>query len=171
MTSSGINGTFAKEQAPPVSLWSRHVTYLLLTRSPLYVYPKTNVPFDLHVLATPPAFVLSQDQTLHFNLSLNPNTRRHQRVLRRLKLSCLQTGMFEKRPSQYQPRKAESRQPENTVAPAVVGATFLHPQAACRRIPRTSHSRFDLCWLVKEHCPAVRFSNPFELPVPFGRAL
>ena len=25
-------------------------------------------PFDLHVLSTPPAFVLSQDQTLKFNL-------------------------------------------------------------------------------------------------------
>jgi hypothetical protein len=28
-------------------------------------------PFDLHVLATPPAFVLSQDQTLQF-ISSNP---------------------------------------------------------------------------------------------------
>ena len=26
-------------------------------------------PFDLHVLGTPPAFVLSQDQTLKFNLA------------------------------------------------------------------------------------------------------
>ena len=38
---------------------------MLLTRSPL-VYPKKGaLPFDLHVLSTPPAFVLSQDQTLH----------------------------------------------------------------------------------------------------------
>ena len=27
-----------------------------------------NSPFDLHVLGMPPAFVLSQDQTLEFNL-------------------------------------------------------------------------------------------------------
>ena len=27
------------------------------------------LPFDLHVLGTPPAFILSQDQTLMFNLS------------------------------------------------------------------------------------------------------
>ena len=33
---------------------------MLLTRSPLD--PK--IPFDLHVLGTPPAFILSQDQTL-----------------------------------------------------------------------------------------------------------
>ena len=46
------------------------VAHVLLTRSPLSypnVHPKTSVkitPFDLHVLGTPPAFVLSQDQTL-----------------------------------------------------------------------------------------------------------
>ncbi len=30
-------------------------------------------PFDLHVLSLPPAFVLSQDQTLKFNLKINPD--------------------------------------------------------------------------------------------------
>ena len=39
---------------------------MLLTRSPLS--PKSAstswIPFDLHVLSTPPAFILSQDQTL-----------------------------------------------------------------------------------------------------------
>ena len=40
---------------------------MLLTRSPLAVYniATINNSFDLHVLGTPPAFVLSQDQTLH----------------------------------------------------------------------------------------------------------
>ena len=38
------------------------VIYVLLTRPPLAT-PK-EYPFDLHVLGTPPAFVLSQDQTL-----------------------------------------------------------------------------------------------------------
>ena len=37
------------------------VTYVLLTRSPLI---SKRDSFDLHVLGTPPAFVLSQDQTL-----------------------------------------------------------------------------------------------------------
>ena len=37
---------------------------MLLTRSPLE-HPLKGPPFDLHVLSTPPAFVLSQDQTLH----------------------------------------------------------------------------------------------------------
>ena len=42
------------------------VAHALLTRPPLsYFSASWNVkPFDLHVLGTPPAFVLSQDQTL-----------------------------------------------------------------------------------------------------------
>ena len=47
----------------------RQVAHALLTRPPLgYIQassPATS--FDLHVLSTPPAFVLSQDQTLVFN--------------------------------------------------------------------------------------------------------
>ena len=40
------------------------ITHVLLTRSPLITHPKAGSSFDLHVLSTPPAFVLSQDQTL-----------------------------------------------------------------------------------------------------------
>ena len=43
----------------------RMVPHALLTRSPLRCLPKKTSPFDLHVLSTPPAFVLSQDQTLN----------------------------------------------------------------------------------------------------------
>ena len=44
------------------------VAHALLTRSPLSKEPKPLAPFDLHVLGTPPAFVLSQDQTLELDL-------------------------------------------------------------------------------------------------------
>jgi hypothetical protein len=37
---------------------------VLLTRSPLSPQTNPRIPFDLHVLSTPPAFILSQDQTL-----------------------------------------------------------------------------------------------------------
>jgi hypothetical protein len=37
---------------------------VLLTRSPLSPSPKPWFSLDLHVLSAPPAFVLSQDQTL-----------------------------------------------------------------------------------------------------------
>ena len=42
----------------------RQVAHALLTSPPLGQQPKLLTPFDLHVLGTPPAFVLSQDQTL-----------------------------------------------------------------------------------------------------------
>ena len=48
-----------------LSLTSGQVTNALLTRSPLSTIAST--PFDLHVLSTPPAFILSQDQTLRKN--------------------------------------------------------------------------------------------------------
>ena len=49
----------------------RQVAHALLTRPPLSqisLVPKDLfkvTPFDLHVLSTPPAFILSQDQTLY----------------------------------------------------------------------------------------------------------
>ena len=42
----------------------RQVIHALLTRPPLTKKPKSLCPFDLNVLSTPPAFILSQDQTL-----------------------------------------------------------------------------------------------------------
>ena len=44
----------------------RQVAHALLTRPPLSKKPKSFTPFDLHVLGMPPAFILSQDQTLMF---------------------------------------------------------------------------------------------------------
>ena len=42
------------------------VGHALLTRSPLSPRSKApGIPFDLHVLSTPPAFILSQNRTLH----------------------------------------------------------------------------------------------------------
>ena len=64
-TLCGISGRFR-----PLFPSRRQVAHVLLTRPPLNysaVHPKTSgwiVPFDLHVLGAPPAFVLSQDQTL-----------------------------------------------------------------------------------------------------------
>ncbi len=43
----------------------RQVAHTLLTRPPLTRGASSSRPFDLHVLGTPPAFILSQDQTLN----------------------------------------------------------------------------------------------------------
>ena len=62
----GINPGF-----PRLSQCLRQVTHVLLTRPPLIHFifaPKGSVKvssLDLHVLSAPPAFVLSQDQTLN----------------------------------------------------------------------------------------------------------
>src|SRR2546430_1480788 len=56
---SGINPGF-----PGLSRYQGWVTHVLLTRSPLSPGPKAWFSLDLHVLSAPPAFVLSQDQTL-----------------------------------------------------------------------------------------------------------
>jgi hypothetical protein len=56
---SGINSSF-----PELSRYQGWITHVLLTRSPLSPSPKAWFSLDLHVLSAPPAFVLSQDQTL-----------------------------------------------------------------------------------------------------------
>ena len=50
-----------------LSPFAGQIAHALLTRPPLGNSPKEITSFDLHVLSTPPAFVLSQDQTLMFN--------------------------------------------------------------------------------------------------------
>ena len=66
---SGISPGF-----PELSQSLGQVAHVLLTRSPLTPTPKHGDPFDLHVLSTPPAFVLSQDQTLRRCLKSRPRT-------------------------------------------------------------------------------------------------
>ena len=63
LTSRNLCGIICPfEQLSPTS---GQITHALLTRSPLTPSSKKGRPFDLHVLGTPPAFILSQDQTLH----------------------------------------------------------------------------------------------------------
>ncbi len=67
LAACGISSPFGE-----LSPTFRQIAHVLRTRSPLN---RTNiaispVPFDLHVLSTPPAFVLSQNQTLRKDLTL-----------------------------------------------------------------------------------------------------
>ncbi len=63
----GLVGDFS-----PVFLTTGQVTHVLLTRPPLPLAPKSTRSFDLHVLGTPPAFILSQDQTRHSYFQVHP---------------------------------------------------------------------------------------------------
>ena len=61
LTTCGINSPFGE-----LSPTSRQIPHVLRTLTPLDILniATKNIPFDLHVLSTPPAFVLSQNQTL-----------------------------------------------------------------------------------------------------------
>ena len=59
---SGISAPFGELFRAP-----GQITHVLRTRAPLYS-PLRAFSLDLHVLGTPPAFVLSQDQTLQFRV-------------------------------------------------------------------------------------------------------
>ena len=65
---SGITRPFGR-----LSRGRGQVLHVLLSRSPL-ASPRRGVPFDLHVLGAPPAFILSQDRTLRPNM-LGPRAR------------------------------------------------------------------------------------------------
>ena len=67
---SGIRRRFQR-----LSQSQGQIAHVLLTRSPLIRGASSPSPFDLHVLSTPPAFVLSQDQTLRKCLIAKPPKR------------------------------------------------------------------------------------------------
>ena len=54
---------------------------MLLTRSPLINQASLVFSFDLHVLSTPPAFVLSQDQTLQKNMKNQKTTSSKKKIV------------------------------------------------------------------------------------------
>src|SRR3990172_2015304 len=83
VTTWGISSPFGL-----LSPTSGQITNALLTRSPLETLVLLpGLSFDLHVLGTPPAFILSQDQTLRKNFK--PSEDGLQSIVRRL--------VFEKR--------------------------------------------------------------------------
>ena len=63
MSLSSISSPFGELSRSP-----GQITHVLRTRSPLTLAG----PLDLHVLSAPPAFVLSQDQTLQYILESIP---------------------------------------------------------------------------------------------------
>ena len=61
------------------------VGHALLTRSPLSPPGKARwIPFDLHVLSTPPAFILSQNRTLHEKTMKRTENDSHKKIDDRL---------------------------------------------------------------------------------------
>ena len=68
---------------------------MLLSRSPL-ASPRRGVPFDLHVLGAPPAFILSQDRTLRPKGWVRPIRKYQTRGVRPASFSLIGSIRFEK---------------------------------------------------------------------------
>jgi hypothetical protein len=98
-------------------------SHALLTRPPLGPHPKVRPPFDLHVLGAPPAFVLSQDQTLSFSpRPPNPGATG----------TRLQTASLHKAgPKGVAPQRAAQRRPVRMPPPACQA----RPCALAERLP------------------------------------
>ena len=129
---------------------SGQITHVLRTRAPLYS-PLRAFSLDLHVLGTPPAFVLSQDQTLQlrdFDPSQLPLSRRTGMVLqyllqtRRNAWTAFQTSAcysaFKDRASPFESSFPDSnlghRGVTKTTVLVQVGAPYLRP--ALRAVKR-----------------------------------
>ena len=83
------------------------VGHALLTRSPLSPPSKARwIPFDLHVLSTPPAFILSQNRTLH-----KKNVKRHRQMTLKTKID--EHVLKEGRPQKTSPLIKPSRVPNH----------------------------------------------------------
>src|SRR3954468_2571487 len=96
---SGISPSF-----PGLSRFTGHDTPVLLTRSRLCPRPKPGSSLHLHVLSTPPAFVLSQDQTLRENFAwYQPATGRS-----RWRFHCLMKSVESLALAAYTMRRANS---------------------------------------------------------------
>ena len=93
------------------------VTHVLLTRSPLIQDPQKQVPspFDLHVLSTPPAFVLSQDQTLQTKPTKQaPTNHKHSQPEPKVSTTVQKTRPGPTQPPQQRARQTKTKQnPKN----------------------------------------------------------
>ena len=76
VVSSGITPDFSG-----LSLCLGYVAHVFLALPPLYGSLAGAFASDLHVLATPPAFDLSQDQTLHLKFDVLAARRRREIIV------------------------------------------------------------------------------------------
>ena len=96
------------------------VTHVLLTRSPLFHPASWASSFDLHVLSTPPAFVLSQDQTLRKKQKATHQPEKDQRDCEfdLTKTNIILTFIYcPKRNHQHPPTKQSADAGDNTTTP------------------------------------------------------
>ena len=108
------------------------VTHVLLTRSPLiHTHQKEGAsPFDLHVLSTPPAFVLSQDQTLQTKPT-KPSPNQPQTSSQ--PEPTVSTTVQKTRPGPTQPHNKKGQANQNKTKPQKPHTTNKSPPCAAPR--------------------------------------
>ena len=97
----GPCGQLEHPALPPVSrsysgVWGRSVTHYSPVRHSHGRSKLQPIPFDLHVLSTPPAFILSQNRTLHKKTSRRESTCDSQNKENRLRL--IRKGAIARKP-------------------------------------------------------------------------
>jgi hypothetical protein len=98
--------------------------------------PKEALPLDLHVLSTPPAFVLSQDQTLQQKLALStPQTRTTKTTRPRAHIKLAQHHQFQKQARHTVEFSKDTRTPPtNQTNGQQVGACCLSVTPTYRKL-------------------------------------
>ena len=130
MVLSGIRPSF-----PSLSRSAGQITHVLLTRSPLE-HPHQKMmrafPFDLHVLSTPPAFVLSQDQTLQKKQTKNYRQKTKKSTKQKQTtntIQCLSMLMFMFKTTKFASSNDTLSSSQTTPPP-----TTQHHQKQCRAV-------------------------------------
>ncbi len=153
MVSCGISTSF-----PVLFPTERKVAHALLTRPPLKQSKASFQlsPLDLHVLGTPPAFVLSQDQTLAFNplsLPVSPPARLNSFGIT---VSCLRYfcsvsfSRFSAYPSALRPRESACISYQTSAGLSTPILIFFHLFLKLSAFPNTK--TFSACILPSSSC-------------------
>ena len=158
MKVSGISTGF-----PVLSRSSGQVPHVLLTRSPLSTRASPGFSFDLHVLGAPPAFVLSQDQTLHRDFNPTNTQVEHEIGEPPFRVTSAPVRQLARRPPRGS-RRAELMVTCLTTRPHWLLASLFRFQGATTRHRDT--------WATPEGCATVPRApsrhSPLPPPLPRG---
>ena len=148
---------------------------MLLTRSPLGHLPEGRASLDLHVLSTPPAFVLSQDQTLRECFVWLPGRPRRTGVPTESSLvstSCVLV-VYQRNPPRDRGRSTTALSPRGRGLLALTFGTLLSSQGADAH--RYWASRPFSGQLAKRYSAGFAVSNPEVWPhhphITLGRGI
>ena len=138
--------------------------------------PERALPFDLHVLSTPPAFVLSQDQTLHRKNKnqTHPKTQAHPKTIRQKTQSPTNPHNTHKRAhcrgKSIKGKTRNKPKKQSLVHPQKNGIDLKHAVEFSRFGSHQSSNPVNLIRLVLDRQIEARFSFPISLRLTGARS-